>query len=305
MNGHATFRWIHLILPCLLVASCGGNRQEERGASPSAPAGSPERIAVVDSLAGPESVRYDPEFDVYFVSNFNGEPAGDANGFISKVGPDGAIVTRAFMTGTHRAPLHGPRGMFLTGDTLWAVDADGVHAFDRRSGAQIGFVDFTPFDPGFLNDITRGPDGALYVTDTDHPRIFRLAGGIVTIALEDTALCGPNGIMWDAMSGRFMLASWNHGASVHAWQPGTQVVESIGAPGTGGFDGIERARDRILVASQTDSSLHELAGTGESVFLRLPGAPADIGVDTRRVRVAVPMVDRNQVEIWQLPAAAN
>ena len=30
-------------------------------------------------------------------------------------------------------------------------------------------------------------------------------------------------------------------------------------------------------------------------------APADIGVDTKRNRVAVPFVARNLVEIWQLP----
>jgi hypothetical protein len=31
------------------------------------------------------------------------------------------------------------------------------------------------------------------------------------------------------------------------------------------------------------------------------GAPADIAVDTKRNRVAVPFFDRNLVEIWQLP----
>jgi len=190
--------------------------------------------------------------------------------------------------------------MFLTGDTLWAADANGVHAFDRRTGAQVGFVDFTRFTPGFLNDIARGPDGALYITDTDRPRIFRLAGQEVTVALEDTALCGPNGITWDANAERFLLASWTRGASVNAWRPGTREVEAVGVASQGGFDGIECVDDRVLVSSQADSSLHELRGAAERVWLRLPGGPADMGVDTRRGRIAVPLTDRDQVEIWRL-----
>ena len=293
-------RRLFVIPVCLLVASCGGNRIADRPPSSGGLTPPAERVALVDGLAGPEGVRYDPELDVYFVSNFNGDPEGDANGFISRVGPDGAILAREFMTGTAHAPLHGPRGMCLTGDTLWAVDASGVHAFDRRTGAHLGFVDLSRFAPGFPNDIAHGPDGALYVTDTDRPRIYRLAGSDATIAVEDTALCGPNGITWDPTGARFLLASWNRGASVHAWRPGTSGIQALGEAGPGGFDGIELVGDRVLIASQSDSSLHELRGIAERPLLRLPGAPADIGVDTKRGHIAVPMVDRNQVEIWKL-----
>jgi hypothetical protein len=75
--------------------------------------------------------------------------------------------------------------------------------------------------------------------------------------------------------------------------------------GRGGFDGIERVGEGIVTASQTDSSLHLLRGGSERVFIRLPGAPADIGIDTRRGRVAVPLMDRNEVEIWALPGQAK
>lgn len=48
-----------------------------------------DRIAVVEGLAGPEAVHWDADQQVWFVSNFNGEAAGDANGFVSKVASDG------------------------------------------------------------------------------------------------------------------------------------------------------------------------------------------------------------------------
>jgi hypothetical protein len=33
--------------------------------------------------------------------------------------------------------------------------------------------------------------------------------------------------------------------------------------------------------------------------------PADPGMDTRRMRVAIPLVLQGRVEIWQLPAASR
>ena len=264
-----------------------------------------ELVAVVEGLSNPEGVRYDPEQDVYFISNINGGEAGDSNGFISKVGPTGQGIARKFMEGTPAALMHGPRGMFITGDTLWAADAAGVHGFDRHTGAALTFVDFSAFKPGFLNDIAQGPDGALYVTDTFRPRIFRLAGGRVTVAVDSPALCQPNGITWDAARGCFLLASWGPGPSVLAWTPGATSVEAAGPVAGGMFDGIELLGEgRMLVASQADSSLHLLEGSVDRVALRLPGAPADIAVDTKRGHIAVPMEMRHSVEIWRLREGA-
>lgn len=258
-------------------------------------------LTSVTGFAGPEGVRYDPDQDVYFVSNFNGRASGDANGFISRVSAQGELVAREFMTGTAAAPLHGPRGMFIVGDTLWAADAQGVHGFHRRTGAHLAFVDFGGFAPGFLNDIARGPDGALYVTDTGKPRLYRMHGGRATLALEDSLLGPPNGITWHAASGRFLVAPWGGGQTFRAWRPGQAALEVAATSPGGRFDGIEAVGARVLVASQRDSSLHVLEnGTGRRL-IRLGGAPADIGVDTRRGRVAIPFVARNVVEIWALP----
>jgi hypothetical protein len=58
---------------------------------------------------------------------------------------------------------------------------------------------------------------------------------------------------------------------------------------------------RLLVASQADTSLHLFEGASGRPIIRVGGPPADIGVDTRRNRVAVPIVALHRVEIWQLP----
>jgi hypothetical protein len=69
------------------------------------------------------------------------------------------------------------------------------------------------------------------------------------------------------------------------------------------FDGIEFANGRVVVASQADSSLHVVTGETTHLLVHVPGRPADIGLDTRRNRVAVPYIALDRVDIWQLPEA--
>jgi sugar lactone lactonase YvrE len=204
------------------------------------------------------------------------------------------------MTGTTAAPLHGPRGMFITGDSLWVADADGVHVFHRRTGSHVRFVDMRRFSPGFLNDIVQGPDSAIYITDTGASRVYRIAGDSVASVIGDDKLGAPNGITWDAANTRFLLASWNAGAPIRAWD-GRSGITEIGSAGGGRNDGIEIVGDLVLIASQSDSSINVLQDGTVRRAIRVPGAPADIGIDTRRSRVAVPYVALNRVDIWEIP----
>jgi sugar lactone lactonase YvrE len=262
------------------------------------------RVAVVTGFSGPEAVRYDPDQDVYFVGNFNGDgDVRDNNGFISRMSPDGAVDSLRFITGGRRGvTLHAPRGMWIAGDTLWVVDVDAVRGFDRRTGAPAATIDFGGHDAGFLNDVAAGGDGALYVTDTPRNRVYRIRGRTVEVALTDSALGGPNGITWDAARGTFIIVPYFRGQQILSWAPSGRTLEPIGASSGGSFDGVERmASGSFLVASQRDSSLHLFRDGVGQPYIRTGGQPADIAVDTRRMRVAAPFISRNAVEIWQLP----
>lgn len=258
-------------------------------------------VVSIDGFSGPEAVRYDPEQDLYFVSNFNGGGNDrDANGFISNVSADGSVNSLRFMTGTETYPLHAPRGMYITDDILWAADVDGVHGFNRLTGEQEEFVDFSDLEPGFLNDIVEGEDGSLYVTDTGNSAVYRIENGSPALFV-DSLPYPPNGITIDSEN-TLVLAPWNEGTTFYSLteeEPG--FADYIQAQSGGNFDGIEFLDGYMIAASQIDSSLHVLREAEDHIAIHTPGRPADIGLDTQRRQVAVPYIALNRVDIWQLP----
>jgi len=279
-----------------------------------APAGG-RLVATVTGLSGPEAVKYDPARDVYYVSNFGpstqGAPATDDNGFISRVNPDGTMRDLRWIAGGERgATLHMPRGMALGPRHLWVADADAVRAFDLETGAPAGSVSFAGQNPGFLNDLAFGPDGRLYVTDTPRNRVYRLdvsnpasPSQTIEVAVADTALGSPNGITYDARNARMILLPYGGRGTLHAWRPGTATLEML-ANGSGArYDGVELLSDgALVVSSQRDSSIHVYrGGSGGPAIRGLPGPPADIALDTRRHRVAIPYIALNTVQIWEMP----
>ena len=176
-----------------------------------------------DSMSTPESVRYDADLDVYFVSNINGNPSQkDGNGFIAKVDAGNTSARTIFVQGGQNGvTLNAPKGMAIVGDTLWVADIDFVRAFNKRTGAVVANIDLRPLKAEFLNDVVAGPDGSIYVTDTgvrfdaqggmSHPgqdQIIKLTARKPSVAVKsDSALMAPNGIAWDAANGRlFKLA---------------------------------------------------------------------------------------------------
>lgn len=288
-----------------ILAGCGRSGSWIDGEAPPTVLHFEDRLYSIEGLAGPEAVRFDPEQNVWFVSNF-GEDLGtedgrDSNGFITRaLAETGVIDSYRFAVGTDRYPLHQPRGMAIAGDSLWVVDNDGVHGFSRTTGEQYTFIELGAFQPDFLNDVTVGPDGALYVTDTGRMAVYRIAGQEATEALHDDALGLPNGIVNAPMYGGLVLVPTEPGGDVMLWSPGSEPVPLIrNTPGR--LDGVEPFDGRLLLASKADSTLRWADSTSAPALVRVPSEPADIGVDPDGRRVAVPYISENRVDVWRLP----
>jgi glucose/arabinose dehydrogenase/sugar lactone lactonase YvrE len=275
------------------------------------------KVATVEEgLLRPEGMRWDPDQRVWFVSNINGRQEHDNNGFISRLSPEGKVEKLRFIAGgTAGVILHGPKGMVIQGDTLWVTDLDAVRGFNRRTGAPVAAVDLQPLGALFLNDITVGPDGSLYLTDSGvrfdsagnrtHPgpdRIFRIRGRQPSVALETPALAQPNGITYDRAKRRFLLAPIAGDSAVQQWSGGSAHPVNI-ARGIGRYDGVEVLPDgTILVSAWHDSTVSAVVGDRVKPIIRGLPNPADIGVDPVGRVVGVPLISNDRVELWRLPA---
>ena len=296
----------------VLVPACGGERKDAApadttAAAPAAPTEA-RKIGTVKGLQNPESVRWDAEQGIWFVSNVNGNPsAKDNNGYISRLKPDGSVDSLKFVSaGRNKVTLNGPKGMAITGDTLWVADIDAVRGFNRKTGAPIASIPV----PGakFLNDITAGPDG-LYITDTGihigadgkmtHPgpdRVFKIAGRKVTTALTFKGQPAPNGITWDSTASRFVIVP-NGDTTIVSWAPGDSAPQRVATAPTM-MDGVEAlGGGRYLVTSWADSSLNLVADGKVTRIAAGIAAPADIGFDRAGGKVAVPQLTENTVEL--------
>lgn len=273
------------------------------------------RLRVVTGFNVPESARYDAERDVYYVSNVTGHPMiEDNSGYISVMNPDGDIVTPNFIAGGRfGVTLHAPKGLALVGDTLWVTDINRIRGFHRDTGRPLAEIDLVPAGAGFLNDITVAPDGTLYVSDTGFRldslrrvrpgapgRIYMVVRpSAVSVAVAGDTLRAPNGVLWDRADDRLLIGSFM-GRSILAWHPerGLNHVAS----GPGGYDGIERVPGLgVVVTSQDGRAVVLLQGDRTVPLIEGVEDMGDLGVDTRRRRLAIPRLDTNLLEIWQLP----
>jgi sugar lactone lactonase YvrE len=301
-------------------ATRSGTATDERALAESAAvyekeAGMFRKTGETPNLQGPESARYDKDLDVWFVSNVNGLPsAKDNNGYISRLRPDGTPYSVKFIEGGKKGvTLNAPKGLAINGDTLWVADIDAARAFNKRTGAVIANVNIRG-RAKFLNGAAVGPDGAIYMTDTgiifgakgemSHPgpdQVFRVrANGDATAALTSPKLEGPNGITWDPRHKHFVIVSFA-GKGIYSWAPGDKDVETLGN-GPGQQDGVLVLPDgRIVATSWADSSLFVLENGQAKTVAKGVASPADIDLDPKDSRIAVPQLMGNAVQFWEVP----
>jgi hypothetical protein len=207
----ARFRSI-VIAAAVSVTGCGEGEVRGRAGAASAPAEDGEIAITRVGFSTPESVIHDSVADVYLVSNIEGAPAAkDDNGFIARLSPDGYVQQLRWIDGAaQNVTLHAPKGMAISGDTLYVADIDCVRRFVRTTGATAG--DICAFEGAtFLNDIAVDSLGTLYVTDSGlepdltpsgTDAIWRFTpAGLTGKVVEGSLLGAPNGIAFRGQDG--------------------------------------------------------------------------------------------------------
>ncbi len=180
-------------------------------------------------LKTPESIRYDSERDIIYVSSINGRPAEkDGNGFISKITTGGEIENLKWITG-----LDAPKGMDFEGGKLFVSDIDHLVEIDIDKG-EIS-ARYHAEGSIFLNDVAVDDSGTVYVSDASKVSvIYALKEGEVSVWLDSEEIKRPNGLFYN--DGTLYVGSTGDGA-LKAVDISTQKVETVADVGFG-IDGL-------------------------------------------------------------------
>jgi hypothetical protein len=190
-----------LSLALLLLASCNSTTRKSNKQATTGPF---KQFAITEIwrtdtvLLTPESVIYDKARNVLYVSDLNQEPRKkDGNGFISKLSTEGKILDLHWVDG-----LSSPKGLAIVGDTLYSADVDELVLIDIAKGQIIRKVTIAGIK--MINDITSGPDGNLYISDSDANKIYMYRNGMLSEWMTE-GLDAPNGLL--VAGDRLLIAS--------------------------------------------------------------------------------------------------
>jgi len=205
-----------------------------------------------DGFGEPETVLFDPDRELLYVSNIAGEPLGvDGLGYISRVGVDGQIRDLEWVTG-----LDAPKGMVLAGSTLYVADISRLVAIDAEAGEIVASWDAEGAQ--FLNDVAADGEGRVYVSDMLTNRIYVLENDALSVWLEGDALMHPNGL--DLADGRLLVSARGQDMQpdfstlvpghVLAIDLATKELSALGSGDPiGNLDGLEQAGDTGWLAT--------------------------------------------------------
>lgn len=258
------------------------------------------------SIINPESVYYDAEENVIFVSNVVGdELTKDQQGWISQISPEGKLINAKWAEG-----LNAPHGMRAHDGKLWVADIDELVAIDLQTGT----IDSKIAIPGaaFLNDVAVAPDGRVFVSDTLENKIFVVQDGQVGVFAEHLDLESPNGLL--IQNDQLIVAAWGtiqDPATFATEQPGHLYAISLTAPEKnlivrkplGNLDGVESTPSGNLLVSDFNAgkvfSIDPVTGDSHNILSGLK-ASADIGYIPEQNLVLVPDMTESTITAYQL-----
>ena len=240
------------------------------------------------TLKVPESVRFDAQRKVLYVSNIDGEPwTADGKGSIAKVGLDGKVIAAEWVTG-----LDCPKGLALSDDGKWlfAADAGGVVVIDIAK-AKIDHKIAIP-EGVQLNDLVNDK-GTLYVSDSSGKKVFVVKDGKASVHLDDKVLKGPNGLF--VHKGALYVLD-NDSLNRVGTDKSLKVLAS-GMPG--GADGLENVGGDDFMVSVWSGAVWYLPASGDKQLLfdgkAVKTNTADMGWDPKTKTAYVPTFFGNSV----------
>jgi streptogramin lyase len=205
--------------------------------------------------------------------------------------------------------LHAPKGMAIVGEVLYVADIDRIRKFSTRNGAVLGAI--TVPSASSLNDVSAAPDGTLYFTDlgarvtgeklepTGQDAVYKLVREQPRAVIRGKQLNQPNGVWADA-SGVWVVSFG--GNELFDVKSGSKA-KSQKLPASQ-LDGIIRTSDgRFYVSSWESNQILVGAPGGTFQVAYDVSSPADIGYDSKRNWLLIPIMLDNTIKLQPLQAA--
>lgn len=247
---------------------------------------SPKKFSV------PESVCFDKARGVIFVGNIDGKPdEKDGSGFISKLSLDGKIVKLKWIEG-----LNAPKGMGIANGFLYVSDIDHVVKIDIDKSA---IKNRYPAEGAkFLNDISTGKNGDVYISGMATDRIYRLKEDKLEVWLETGKLNTPNGLFVE--NGSLLVGTKGAVLSIDL---ATKAV-SLFIDNTGMIDGLAPDGNGNYIISDWSGNIH-LAHPKKKLVKLLDTTPAkmnaaDICFIVEKKLLLIPTFFDNRVVAYEV-----
>ncbi len=242
------------------------------------------------TLPEPESVLYDAQAKILYTSLIDGDPSKkDGKGGVAKVGLDGKIINKSWVTG-----LNAPKGLGKFGNTLYAADVDEVVVIDiptakvTKKIAVAGSV--------FLNDISVDSKGVVYVSDTQTGDVFKIENGKVSTFLKN--IKGANGVL--ALGTDLYVLSSGTVVKANAQGQTTNIATGL----DNSTDGIEQVVPGEFLVSSWNGVIYYVKSDGSKQQLldtrSIKMNTADIGYDAVNKIVYVPTFFKNGIVAYKL-----
>jgi len=249
-------------------------------------------------LPNPESVVYDAQRNVLYVSNQNLKVA-KGGGSISQMTLSGAIIKKKWI-----GDLNEPKGLAIVGDTLYVSDVTHLVEIDIPSAKVV--KRYQGNGAKFLNDVTVDDAGNVYVSDMFTSAIYRLTSAKkFEVWLQSPDLENPNGLQ--IKDGHIFVAAWggfNDGKPLEA-PPGhllkvslvTRAIERVSSKPLGNLDGLQLTRDGDAILSDwVAGKVFKRSASGEQTLIAdTEQSSGDVAYLAEQELLLVPMALQGEV----------
>jgi sugar lactone lactonase YvrE len=238
----------------------------------------------------PESVLYDADNKILYVTNIDGQPWDkDNKGSVGKVGLDGKIISVDWVSG-----FNAPKGMGLYKNNLYVADVDKVGVIDIKKGVLTQTIPIEGAQG--LNDLTVDKKGVIYVSDSKTKKIHRIENGQVTTLLDN--LKGPNGVLIHDNDLYILDAGGLY--KVEKDKSLTKLADGMEVS----TDGLEHVTGKDYIVSCWAGVVYYVNGNGTKQTLldtrEQKMNTADIGYDAKSRTLYVPTFFKNKIVAYEL-----